>query len=100
MAARVNAIDTKIPSINELVTITQYDSNKQGLEKNIDFDKKKKYPTLADYSRRLITTQKITEIENKTTSVTGLVTSAAFNTKVTEIEIKYLMLLICLTKLL
>ena len=62
--------------------------------------KKKKYPILADYSRRLITTQKTTEIENKLTSVTGLVTSAAFNTKATEIEIKYLMLLICLTKLL
>ena len=60
----------------------------------------KKYPTLADYSRRLITRQKTTEIENKTTSVTGLVTSAAFNTKATKIEIKYLMLLICLTKLL
>ena len=51
-------------------------------------------------SRRLITTQKTTEIENKIPSVTGLVTTATLNTKVTDIEIKHLIVLIWLTKLL
>ena len=34
---KVNATDTKIPCTSGLVTITQYDSDKQGLEKNIDY---------------------------------------------------------------
>ena len=41
MATKVNAIDTKIPSSTRLVTKTLYDSDKQGLEKNLeDVDKK------------------------------------------------------------
>ena len=41
----------------------------------------------------------ITEIENKIPSVTGLVTTAAFDTKTTEIEKKNLILLILLLTL-
>ena len=58
------------------------------------------YLILVDLSRRLITTQKTTEIENKIPSVTGLVTTATLNTEVTDIEIKHLIVLIWLTKLL
>ena len=42
LAAKGNAIDTKIPSTSGLVTKTQYDSDKQGLERKIEnVDKKK-----------------------------------------------------------
>lgn len=41
----------------------------------------KRYPTLVGWSRRLTTTQKNAEIENKTPSVTWLVTTAILNTK-------------------
>lgn len=44
---------------------------------------RKKYPV----SRRMITTRKV-EIENKIPCVTGLVTTAAPNTKPKEMEIK------------
>ena len=41
LVTKVNAIDTKIPSTSGLFTETQYNSNKQSLEKKIeDVDKK------------------------------------------------------------
>ena len=36
LVSKANAIDTKIPSTSELVTKTQYDSDKQDLEKRIE----------------------------------------------------------------
>ena len=36
LVRKANAIDTKIPSTSELVTKTQYDSDKQDLEKRIE----------------------------------------------------------------
>ena len=64
---KLNTTNAKIPSTSELVTETQYDSGKQGLQKRIeDVDK------------------------NKTPSITGLVTTAALNTKAEEIEIKFI----------
>ena len=53
---KVNAINTKIPSTSGLVIKTKYDSDKQGLAQKIE---------LVAWSRRLITSQKITEIENR-----------------------------------
>ena len=50
LVTKVNAIDTKIPSTNGLVTKKQYDSDKQGLEKKI-----KMLTILMDWSRRVTT---------------------------------------------
>ena len=36
LVSKANAIDTNIPSTSELVTKTQYDSDKQDLEKRIE----------------------------------------------------------------
>ena len=36
LVTKVNAIDTKIPITSGIVTRTQYDSDKQGPEKNIE----------------------------------------------------------------
>ena len=36
LVSKANAIDTKIPSTSELVTKTQYDLDKQDLEKRIE----------------------------------------------------------------
>ena len=42
MCQKDNAVDTEIPKTTRLVTKTQYYSDKQGLEKNIeDLDKRK-----------------------------------------------------------
>ena len=38
---KVNAICTKIPNTSELVTETQYDSDKQGIERKIEHVDKK-----------------------------------------------------------
>ena len=54
---RVNTIDTKIPSANELVTKAQYDLNEQGLEKAENVDKK--YIILVGWSKRLTTIRKL-----------------------------------------
>ena len=35
LVTKVNAIDTKIPRTSKLATKTQYDSYKQGLDKNV-----------------------------------------------------------------
>ena len=41
LITKINAIDRKIPSTSELVTKTQYDSDKQSLQRKIeDVDKK------------------------------------------------------------
>lgn len=42
---KVNIIDNKIPSTSRLVSKTQHDLQKQGLQKNIDDDDKKKKKT-------------------------------------------------------
>ena len=93
----VNAIYTEIPSTSRLVTKTQYDSDKLGLEKKIETVDKKRRNTKGlviktDYNK------KITEIENKIPSATGLVTIATPNTKSTEIENKLLNITNLITK--
>lgn len=58
--------------------------DKQGLEKTIEDDDKKR-PTNSGLVKATVYNTKITEIENMIPSVTGLVNTAAFNTKATEI---------------
>ena len=45
LVTKVSAIDTKIPNITGLFTVTQYNSEKNGLEKKIE-EVDKKYPIL------------------------------------------------------
>ena len=81
LVIKVNAIDTKIPSTIGLITKAHYDSDKHGLQKNID-DVDKKIPNTSGLKH------KNTKIENKIPSVTGLVTTAAVNTKAPKVECK------------
>ena len=83
----VNDFDNKIPSTSELVTKTQYDSDKQGLEKNVE-DVDKKILNASGLLKKDDCNTKITEIENKMARAIALVTTAALNTKVTGIENK------------
>ena len=82
LVIKVNAIDTKIPSTSRLVNKTQNDSGKKDFYKKIeDFDQK-----ISNTSRLFKKTDfstKFREIKNKPPSVTGLVTTAAQNTKAT-----------------
>ena len=50
LVAKVNGIGTKIPNTSELVTKTQYDSDKESLEKKIK-DVGKSYLILGDWSK-------------------------------------------------
>ena len=84
---KVNAIVFKIPSTSGLVIKAEYDFDKVALERiNEDVDKETtntgRSVKKTDYNR------KIREIENKTRSVTDLVTTFFLNTKATEIENK------------
>ena len=64
MCQKDNAVDTEIPKTTRLVTKTQYYSDKQGLEKNIeDLDKRKP-------------------------NTIGLVKNTSYNTKIAENEKK------------
>ena len=81
MVNKINTIDTKIPSTIGLVTKTQFDSDKQSLEKEIeDVDNTSGLVKKTDYST------KITEIPNDIPSIKGLVIE--LNTNYTEIEYK------------
>ena len=57
LVTKVNAIDTKIPRTSELVTKTQYDSDKQSLLEKIKDVGKKTYIILVGWSGRRITKQ-------------------------------------------
>ena len=73
----------KYASTSGLVTATHYDLDKHGLEKKIEEVGKK----ISNNNGLVKTTYyktKITKIENKIPSVTGLVTTAALNTKATD----------------
>ena len=121
LAIKDSVIVNKIPSTSGLVIKRQNDLDKQGLEKLIeDFGKKisntsglvkktnynKKITEIEnDISRvaRLVTTTalnaKATEIENEIPDITNLAATDALNTKSADVEIKYLRLLICLSRL-
>ena len=66
-----------------LVTRTQYDSEKEDLEKNID-DLNKKIPNTSGLVKRADYNTKITEIEYKVPSITRSFTTPPLNTKTTE----------------
>ena len=75
------------PSTGGLITKTQYDSDKQGLEKNIE-DVDKKIHNTTGLVRKADYNTKIAEIENRTPDTTDLATNLALNTKATEVESK------------
>lgn len=77
---KVNVVDTKIPSTNRLVTKTQYDSVKQGLERKIE-DVDKKIPNTSRLVKKIDFSIKTKDIENKLPSVTDLVTTVALKKK-------------------
>ena len=73
LVTKVNAIDTKIPSTSGLVTKTEYDWDKQDLERKIeDVDRK---PNTSELVKKIDYNTSIIVIEKKISSVTGLVTS-------------------------
>ena len=80
LVTKVNAIDTKIQSTKVFVAKTQQDLDKQGLEKKIE-DVAQKIPNNSQKDWLL---HKNKEIESKISSVTGLVNTAALNTKVAD----------------
>ena len=85
LVAKVSVVE--IPSTNGLLTKTQCNSDKQGLEKKIK-NADKKIPNTSGLVRMTDYNTKHTEHENKIPSITGLVANAALNTKATEIKNK------------
>ena len=72
LVAKVNNIDT-----TEFVLKTAHDTDKSDLEKKI--------PNTSDVAKKTDLNAKITEIENKISSITGLATTSALNTVENEI---------------
>ena len=60
---KVNAIG-KIQNNSGLLSITDYDSDKQNLEKKIE-DVDKKYPVLVSFSKKVITKPKLQKLKIK-----------------------------------
>ena len=98
MVTKVNATDPKIPTTGRLVSKTQYDSEKQVLERIFD-NVNKKIPNTKVLVRKTDYNTEITEFESKLPGATGLVTTAALKA-LQILKIKYLILLIWLLKLL
>ena len=92
---KLNAIDTKIESTSGLVTESQYDSDKQGLEKKIE-DNTKKIPVagenkivdITNLTTKVALNAKGKEVESKIPDITNLAIKVALNTKATVIENK------------
>ena len=82
LVIKIDAIYTKIPSTNGLVTKTQYDSDKQGFGKNID----KKIPSTTGLVKKTDYNREIKEIENKIPGIIGLATPTMLYRKTTQIE--------------
>ena len=74
----LNAIDTKILSPSGLVTATQYDSDKQGLEKKIA-DVEKKTWNIDGFVKKMDYNIVISETESKTPDTTDLTKAPEFN---------------------
>lgn len=89
LAFKVNDIKTKKANTSGLITKTQYESDKQGLEKKIE-DADKVVPNTRGLVKKSDYSVNITEIKNKISSITGIVTTAMLNIKVTKIEKKIL----------
>ena len=93
LAIKVNAIDTNISSTRGLVTKTQDDSDKQGIEKRIE-DVDKKIPNTSELVNKTYYNVKITGFKNKiprtTPDITNLITKSALNTKSAEVKNKIL----------
>ena len=67
LVIKFNVIDTKIPCTSGLVTKTQYDSDKQGLEKKIEVGKKT--PNTSGLVKKTDCNAKLTETGNKIHSI-------------------------------
>ena len=93
---KVNTYDIRIPSTSGLVRKTQYDSEKQDLEKKNG----NSIPNTSGVVKNTYRRTENREIENKIPSVTSSVTTAALNIKETEIASKIPVLLIYKLKLL
>ena len=92
---KINTIDAKVPRTSWLASKTQYDSDKQGVERKI----KDVYKILIPNTIGLVTTtafnSKVTDIENKISDITNLVTKAWIR-KLQRLKVKYLVLVILL----
>ena len=87
MVAKVNDINTKVPSTSELFSKTQHNSGKQDLEKiflNVNWKK----PNASGLVRKTDLNSKAIKIEDRIPSVTVLVNTADLNRKVTEAKNK------------
>ena len=91
LVTKVNAIDTNIATTSLLIIKAKYDSDKQGFEKKIE-DVYRKMRSTSRLVKKTDYNKEITEIDNKIPRVTGLVTTAALNTKAQKLKIKYLIL--------
>ena len=93
LATKVNFVNTNISSTSGLVIKTQYDWNKQALEKKIN-DVNKKILITSWLFKKTNYHTKITEIGNKITDITYVATKAALIQKPQKLKVKYLTLLI------
>ena len=82
LSTKVKAIDT-----SKFVFITQYDSGKKNLEKDIG-DVENKISDNSVLATSVAVNAKATEITNKIPNISNLVTTAKLNTKTIEIENK------------
>ena len=71
LVTKVNVICTRIRSTSRIVNETQYDSDKQGLQKKIEKDIDRKMPNTSGLFKKTNYNTKMIQLENKIPSVTG-----------------------------
>ena len=77
MVITANGNDTKVPSINGLVSKSQYNSDKTKFWKKRLNMLIKRYLILMDWLKKLSTTLKLPKLRKKVCSITVLVTTTA-----------------------
>ena len=92
MVIKVNPIDTNVASTGGLILNTQNGLDKQRLEKKIE-DVDKMISNALGLPRKTDNKIKITDVENKIPSVTGLATTTGLNNTTQRLKTKYWIIL-------
>ena len=88
LKTKVNSLDKKIPNATTLIHINQYNTDKQHLEKKIEYVDKKTTDKSGLVTTTVLNTKISGEVENKMPDTSSLVTTNVLNTEISEVENK------------
>ena len=85
LKTKVNNLEKKIPDGTALIHISQYNTDKQNLEKNKSEIFIEKIPDMSALVTTTVLNTKISEVENKVPNTSNLVTTNVLHIKISEV---------------